>query len=268
VTLNDFVTGVPMPHYPDQNPGPTNDPAYQCVRLDFDFRENGQPTTNWQAWPEETSDAAGNHMQGLIYEYPTNGVYQIWGRMLTGAVIPPPRHYGMDGYFYRPGLWRDQAPWKVRLEFIRRWNFSDEETVTFTNLPVKPGTQEDWNDEWSAWDVGKTNFPFTITPATVNGVHLKLLPPLLLTNSSQSSEMDVGIIIGADPGFNPRGMNLTVVSATDDQGRDLWSFETPAWAGHYSIDFAKVHDDIKSLNLTLALHKSRFVEFIVNPGKE
>ena len=36
---------------------------------------------------------------------------------------------------------------------------------------------------------------------------------------------DISIIIGADPDFNPKGMNLTVVSATDDQGRELWSFE-------------------------------------------
>lgn len=62
-------------------------------------------------------------------------------------------------------------------------------------------------------------------------------------------------------------MNLTVVSATDDQGRDLWSFGGSPWAGHYSIEFANVHDDIKSLNLKPALHKSRFVEFTVKPEK-
>ena len=167
----------------------------------------------------------------------------------------------MDGYYFQPGLWPNQ-PWKVRLEFIQRSGFSDDEIVTFTNIPVKPGTQQDWDDEWDAWDVGKTNFPFTISPATVNGVNLKLLPPLLLSDQySTGHPKDINILIGADPGFNPKGMNLTVVSATDDQGRDLWSFEQPAWAGHYSIEFARVHDDIKSLNLTLALHKSRFVEF-------
>ena len=37
------------------------------------------------------------------------------------------------------------------------------------------------------------------------------------------------------------------------------------WAGHYSMEFARVHEDIKSLNLKLALHKSRFVEFTVKP---
>ena len=267
VTLTKLVAGAPTPSWRGGSLTPTNDPANRCVHLNFDFRQNGQSTTNWDPWPVQTTDASGNWSRGLIYPYPTNGVRQIWGRMMTGVYIPPPKHYGMDGYYFQPGLWPDR-PWKVRLEFIQRSGFSDDEMVTFTNVPVKPGTRQDWEDEWDAWDVGKTNFPFTIIPATINGVHLKLLPPLLLTNRWQSSEMDVSIIIGADPNFNPKGMNLTVVAATDDQGRDLWSFEKPAWAGHYSIEFASVHDDIKSLNLTLALHKSRFVEFTVKPAKQ
>jgi hypothetical protein len=280
VTLTKLVAGAPVPYRDGGSRAPTNDPANQCVHLNFDFRQNGQSTTNWDPWPVQTTDAAGNWSCGLIYEYPTNGVYP-----------KNPLNEENDGYFFQPGLWPDQ-PWKVRLEFIQRSGFSDDEMVTFTNLPVKLGSQQDADDEWTAWDVGKpkhpftipdstaltpdtrqrddgeTNFPFKITPATVNGVHLKLLPPLLVTNRWQSSEMDISIIIGADPGYKPQGMNLTVVAANDDQGRELWSFGGSPWAGHYSIEFARVHDDVKSLNLKLALHKSRFVEFTVKPTKQ
>ena len=267
VTLTKLVAGAPTPSSRGGIIMPTNDPANQCVHLNFDFRQNGQSTTNWQAWPVRTTDAAGNWSRGWISAYPTNGVRQIWGQMMNGANIPPPEHYGMDGYYFQPGLWPDQ-PWKVRLEFIQRSNFSDDEIVTFTNVPVKAGSKQDWENEWDAWDVGKTNFPFTITPATANGVHLQLLPPLLVLNqNSTGNPKDVSIIIGADPDFNPKGVNLTVVSATDDQGRDLWHPFGVPWAGHYSIEFARVHDDIKSVNLKLALHKSRFVEFTVKPEK-
>jgi hypothetical protein len=114
-------------------------------------------------------------------------------------------------------------------------------------------------------DDGETNFPFKIIRATVNGVHLKLLPPLLLNSSDRSK--DISLIVGAGPNFNPKAMNLTVVSATDDQGRELWHPFGVPWAGHYSIEFARVHDDIKSVNLTLALHQSRFVEFTVKPAR-
>ena len=210
----------------------------------------------------QTTDAAGNWSRGLIYPYPKNGINPGYPNRLHPSFPPE-----SDGYYFQPGLWPDE-PWKVRLEFIQRFNFSDDDTVTFTNLPVKMGSPEDADDEWTAWDVGKTNFPFTITPATVNGVHLQLLPPLLLTNRWQSGERDVSIIIGAGPDYQPQGMNLTVVAATDDQGRELRSFEQPPWAGHYSISFARVHDDIKSLNLKLALHKSRFVEFTVQPARQ
>jgi RNA polymerase sigma factor (sigma-70 family) len=268
VTLTKLVAGAATPSWAGGSLMPTNDPASQCVHLNFDFRQNGQSTTNLDPWPVQTTDASGNWSRGLIYDYPTNGVRRIWGRMINGANIPPPEHYGMDGYYFQPGLWPDK-PWKVRLEFIQRSGFSDDEMVTFTNVPVKSGTKQDMDDEWSAWDVGKTNFPFTITSATVKGVHLKLLPPLMFTNeNSTGNPKDVSIIIGADPDFNPQGMNLTVVSATDDQGRDLWHPFGVPWAGHYSIEIARVHDDVKSVNLTLALHKSRFVEFTVNPSKE
>ena len=266
VTLTRLVAGAPTPSWQGGSLKPTNDPANQCVHLNFDFLQNGRSTTNWDPWPVQTTDATGNESRGLIYGYPTNGDCRIWRRVKNGFNAPPPEHYGTDGYYFQPGLWPDQ-PWKVRLEFIQRSGFSDDEMVTFTNLPVKPGSQQDADDEWTAWDVGKTNFPFTITPAIVKGVHLKLLPPLLLTNHWQSSQKDISVIIGADPNFNPKGMNLTVVSATDGQGRDLWHSSGVPWAGHYSIDFASVHDDIKSVNLTLALHKSRFVEFTVQPEK-
>ena len=224
VKLTRLVAGAPTPSWQGGSLTPTNDPANQCVHLNFDFRQNGQSTTNWDPWPVRTTDAAGNWSRGLIYAYPTNGVRRIWGRMKNGSYIPPPEHYGIDGYYFQPGLWPNQ-PWKVRLEFIQRSGFSDYEMVTFTNVPVKPGSQQDWDDEWTAWDVGKTNFPFTITPATVKGVHLKLLPPLLLSDQySTGHPKDIGIIIGADPGFKPQGMNLTVVAATDDRGRNLWQF--------------------------------------------
>ena len=288
VTLTRLVAGATTPSWAGGSLVPTNDPANQCVHLNFDFRQNGQSTTNWDPWPVQTTDASGNRSRGLIYAYPTNGVYRIWGRMINGSNIPPPEHYGMDGYFYQPGLWPGQ-PWKVRLEFIQKSGFRDDEMVTFTNIPVKMGSQQDADDEWTAWDVvipklppmipdstdltphtpqrddEETNFPFTIIRGTVRGVHLKLLPPLMVVNRWQSSQKDISVIIGVDANFDPKGMNLTVVSATDDQGRDVWTSETPAWAGHYSIEFGNVRDDIKSLNLKLALQKSRFVEFTVKP---
>ena len=74
VTLTKLVAGATTPSWAGGSLVPTNDPANQCVHLNFDFRQNGQSTTNWQAWPVQTTDAAGNWSRGLIYAYPTNGV--------------------------------------------------------------------------------------------------------------------------------------------------------------------------------------------------
>jgi hypothetical protein len=40
------------------------------------------------------------------------------------------------------------------------------------------------------------------------------------------------------------------------------------WAGHYSLELPNVREDVKALNLKLALHKSRFVEFTVQPASQ
>jgi hypothetical protein len=260
VTLTRLIAGAPVPYREGSSRAPTNDPANQCVHLDFSFRVNGQPTTNWQAWPVQTTDAAGNWSRGLIYSYPKNGINPSYPDRIH-PTFPPES----DGYYYQPGLWADEAEWKVRLEFIQRFNFSDDETVTFTNLPVKTGSQQDADEEWT-WEAGNTNFP-CIVEATVNGVHLRLLPLLLVSDANSPGQKRIGVIIGADPPFNPKGMNLTVVDATDDQGREMWSPFGVPWAGHYSLDLPNVHDDVKTLDLKLALHKSRFVEFTVKPGR-
>ena len=191
VTLTKLVAGAPLPYRQGEQPL-TNDPANQCVHLNFDFRQNGQPTTNWGPWPVFTSDAAGNRVRGLIYSYPSNGINPIYPDRIHPSFPPV-----VDGYFYRPGLWPDQSPWKVRLEFIHHSNFSDEETVTFTNLAVRSGSQQDFDDEWS-WDASKTNFSF-VAEQMVNGVKLKLLPPLLYSPKIMPGEKHLGVLIYADP---------------------------------------------------------------------
>ena len=261
VTLTKLVAGAPLPYRQGEHPL-TNDPANQCVHLHFDFRQNGQPTTNWAPWPVVTSDAAGNRVRGLIYSYPSNGINPVYPDR-----IHPSFPLVYDGYFYRPGLWPAQSPWKVRLEFIRCWNFSGEETVTFTNLALRSGSQQDFDDEWT-WDASKTNLSF-VAEQRVNGVKLKLLPPLIYSAKIIPGQKDLGVLIFAEPEREARAMNLTLLQATDENGQEV---PTPfrnggGWAGHFALDFPNPRD-VKTLTLKLALHKSRFVEFTVTPAKQ
>ncbi|HSU56245.1 MAG TPA: hypothetical protein VLT36_19455, partial [Candidatus Dormibacteraeota bacterium] len=260
VTLTKLVAGAPIPYRQGQHPL-TNDPANQCVHLNFDFRQNGQPTTNWDPWPVLTSDAAGNRVRGLIHEYPKNGMNPIYPDRIHPSFPPV-----FDGYYFQPGLWPGQAPWKVRLEFIHRANFGDEETVAFTNLSVRSGTKQDADDEW-IWEPSKTNFSF-VAEQMVKGVKLQLLPPLLLADADQPGEKRISVLVFAAPEREAKTMNLTLLEATDENGQEV---ATPfrnggGWAGHFGLEFPHARD-IRTLNLKLALHKSRFVEFTVQPMK-
>ena len=98
------------------------------------------------------------------------------------------------------------------------------------------------------------------------------LTPLLFPARSQNGQKFIRVLVFADlPAMaNPtaQGLRLKLIEATDDQGRDVWTPFNPAWAGHFSLEFPHARDDIKTLSLKLALHRSRFVEFTVKPVKQ
>ena len=62
------------------------------------------------------------------------------------------------------------------------------------------------------------------------------------------------------------GMQMTLVKATDEQGRDVQSYSGQGWGGNdRQLQFQDLRN-AKTLNITIALHKSRFVEFTVKPA--
>jgi hypothetical protein len=253
VTLASLTTGAPVPHWAGRNAAPPGDLDNQCVRLHFDWRQNGQPATNWFPWLVRTTDAVGNKVVRAIGGYPPQGVYAY-----------PPKGK-LDGYWYQPGLWPNEPAWKVRLEMTRSSGFTPAETVTFTNLPVRPGTQSDADEQWSRGDE-TTHFQFT-AEAEVNGVHLRILPPLLIPDRFQPGRTNLSVLLYVDPTPIRQDMRLALLQATDQSGRAITTPFNPDWAGHFSLDFPDP-GNLKTLNLQLALHQSRYVEFTVRPAKE
>ena len=255
VTITNLRSGAMLPYWRGRA-APENDPANHVVRVAFGARQNDQSATNWHAWLVHTADSAGNQVRSAISDYPRDGIYE-----------PPqpgkPYTPQMDGHFFAPGLWSDHSPWKVRIEFTRNSGFSDEETLTLTNLPVRAGTQQESDEQWG-WDENNTNFTFT--PATVNGMHVKVLEPLRVPDRINGGYV-IRIIVYTDLPYPIEEMRLTVLAATDEQGHALATLFTPATAGHhFSFSFERV-PEIKKLNLKCALHKSRFVEFTAQPTK-
>ena len=245
VTLTKLVAGAQSP-YSRGNGVAKNDPLNKCVQLDFDIQQKGQSVTNWRPIRVVTSDATGNSLQGWLNDFRQNGQ--------------------VSGCFYREGLWPDEPAWKLRVEFSRASGFSDDETWSITNMPVNPGTQQDvqdaWNSNWNSPGRSKPAFAET----TVNGIRLKLFSAIQYQDQNNGGGQSVSFSLKADPDPEPGGLRLTVLKATDDQGHDLQNRGSSWGGGNYQYQYANARN-VKALNLTIAVHKSRYVEFTVKPEK-
>lgn len=243
VTLTKFNYGVPF------NRGQrisSKDPASQGVFVAFHTEQKGAVVTNWQPIRIETSDAAGNHVFNNSWST---------SRDKNGDATMT----------YQSGLWPKQMPWKLRVEFSRDSGFNDNEVWTIPNVPVKPGT---WQDVYGG-NYGGRN-PRTnsaVAETTLNGIHLQIFPVIQLTDQGgNNGEKRGGFRIQADQPFD--GMQMTLVKATDENGRAVQFWSGNNWGNNNSRQFQLQNvRNATSLNLTIALHKSRFVEFIAKPEK-
>ena len=245
VTLTKLAAGVQLP-YSRGNGVPRNDPLNKGVRLEFDTQQKGQSVTNWRPVRVVMSDAAGNSIQGWLNPNYQNGQ--------------------PSGYFCQQGLWPDEPAWKLRMEFSRDSGFNDDEMWAVTNVPVQAGTQQDaqnsWNSNWN--NPGRSKPAFA--EATVNGIHLKLFSAIQYQDQNGGGGQSVSFSLKADPDPEAQQMRVTVLKATDDQGRVLQNRGSSWGGGNYQYQYSNARN-VKALNVTLVLHKSRFVEFTVKPEK-
>lgn len=237
VTLNKLVV-APAP-WPNRG-GPQNDPLNRVVQFDFDATQNGAAATNWHPMQIVTTDATGNRVVGWVNKYFVQGENRGW--------------------YYQPGLWPNETAWKVRLEFSRASGFSTNELWS-VRLPVRRGLQQEF------WSYGRSRSERTGPPfaeTALNNVQVKVFPAMEFTDPSGTKL--VGVIFQTVPDPEALGMRMTSLDATDDRGRKLSVRGTSWGGGDFRFEFAEPRQT-ESLDLTIALHQSRFVEFTVAPAK-
>lgn len=257
VTLTNLVSGAPLPPYDRHEDIPPGDPRSQCVRIGFDFQQNGHAATNWHPRSVVLSDASSNRVETVMQSQDNDFMRQHWRG--TPFVVTPGDEY--KGYFFHPGLWPNELAWNVRLEFTRDAGFDPDEILTLTNLPVREGTKDDYDKEWS-WEPGQPD-P-SIGDYTLNGIKLKLFPLLLLPDPDHAGQKRLHVLMRADP--DPREYRMTLLDATNEEGRKLWApFVTSLY--NCTIEFPSV-GEVKRLNLRFALHRSRYVTFTVKPNRQ
>ncbi|HEY3761393.1 MAG TPA: hypothetical protein VGN23_06565 [Verrucomicrobiae bacterium] len=244
VTLSKLVTGDKSIY--NYNDVDANDPMNKAVQAIFQVQRNGHSVTNWQPVAVETTDATGNEVSGQI----ENNQWQD----------------ASDTMLYQFGLWPDEPAWKMRFEFSQQSDFAPEELWSVPNIPVLPGKQQDfWNGPFNRRGSQNNDKPYA--ESDVNGYHLKVFPAKSFTDVSPNSQPQGGMYVQVTPPL-PDGMRLTITRLTDDQTNDINFYEYTWNPGRgTSVDRCQLQNlgDATNLNLTIALHKSRFVEFTAKP---
>jgi hypothetical protein len=247
VTLTKLAVGADMPYQRDQDDA--DDAANKGVQAVFQVERNGKPVTTWQPVSVVTTDATGNQVNGWISQ-------NNW-------------QDNNDTVTYQYGLWPDEPAWKIKFEFSQQSDFAGNELWTVQNIPLQPGRQRDFNTNARN---NRTNA--AVAETDLNGIHLKIFPAKQFTDAGQNNYMQGGLMIQTDPAL-PDGMRMTLVKLTDDQTNDVGYMDygmmrngagaTAVTTYRYAL---RELDGVTNLNLTIALHKSRFVEFTAKPAKQ
>lgn len=246
VTLTHFGASSPDFFFGNNANTSPKDLRRRGVEVALHTVQNGNVVTNWQPVRIETSDATGNKI-------PNMG----WSNR---------RDENDDALMdYQWGLWPNEKAWKIRVEMSRTSGFSNDETWTVANVPVQKG---DWQDVWNYGSQPGRRPPPSFAETTLNGYHLKIFPVTELSGQNFGPGQKMAAFRVALDHALPDGYRLTLLAATDDQGRKEsspgWQSGGGAAEGNYIFQMQNFHD-AKTLNLTIALHQSRFVEFLVKP---
>jgi hypothetical protein len=237
----------------------TKDPMHKGVQVAFHTVQNGNVATNWQPVKIETSDATGNQVGMNSW---SNGQHDTNNdAMMT----------------YQWGLWPSEPAWKLRVEMSRTSGFTEAETWVVGSIPIHKGS---WQDLWNfqgrrlgrfgnSQDNEQTNS--ALAQGTINGVHLSVYPIIRITdqNWGMNNQHPGGLRVVVQPEL-PEGYRLSAI-VTNEHGRKLQMWGPNGGGGMGSSSYVFQLQDIgdaQSLNVTLALHKSRFVEFTVKPTTE
>jgi hypothetical protein len=229
---------------------PGSRPALAVFRL----TEQGQPSRRWEPLGGMVWDGTGNE----------RWMWLGWDRRARVFV-------GNMG----DGLWPDSSAWKLRLELARTplAGFAPEETWTVRGVPVpRPGSVTQY-----------------VATATRQGVRLRLLGLVGKGTVRWPGQGYIACWVGEDPTVRLRVRSLPdtyhiTLRAVDDRSR-RYAGEDPR-SGRYSAGYdpqqctpaqgpgeqefryrLRLAPDAKTVDLTFAVHQSRFVEFLAHPSR-
>jgi len=202
----------------------------------FKIREDGEPTKRWIPDGVRMSDATGNERS-----------QSSWGGQ-----------WQKDLYHFQwsPALWRDTGGMRFKFEMTRnpKAGFATNELLVIKGVRVPTGTNV------TQLNIETNRLGHTIRIVALLGAKGKIKTAARMRSASSEPEL----FVEASPPLLDKQLDL--ISVVDDQGREgrssgaSWS--RPQGTYDLSLDF---HNEAKTLDLTLAVHRSHYVEFVVEP---
>jgi hypothetical protein len=210
----------------------------------FRVTRDGRATRDWEPVEVTLSDATGNSLvrRGSLSHHRGSAYWTQTGDL----------SYRFDG-----GLSLDEAAWKMRFEFTRRSlaRFAPEELWTVPDLPIASG---------------RKLLPANAT-TTLDGVTLRLASVARTGTrpaaNGRGPEEWLELVRVEAPSLQP-GQAVTL-HARDDRGREFVPTHRILGSPHWSRSdrfLLRIPADARTLDLTFALHRSRFVEFVAKPS--
>lgn len=208
----------------------TNSPTSRgmCVCL-LSVRSVSDSNGVWRVALVRVSDATGNSVRSTSMS---------WG--------------GDDEPFFtfRPGLWPSEAAWKLACELKRSKGYGPGELLTFRNVPLGL--------------LGATNrigWTTNFQGVTITLDHVVRKPPL--TNGSWSSSQISGVRLT----HSTLAMNthLDFVRLIADTGETVRSESSSSSEADRTYSFRTLPAEAKTADITFAVHRSHWVEFLVKP---
>jgi hypothetical protein len=238
VTLREFRSGEKMLGRRGQG-----DEAIVARRthLLFTFAEKGAASDDWRIQKLTIADATGNHWSPYLdfinqdFTWTTNGTVEFFG-----------------------ALWPGENAWKLNLEVVRGKGFQLAEFWEIEVPMPRRGTLLSLTNEWQS-DGQKVELVGFAAPNRDFTGDFKWVAKWW--GEDRNKVYSLAVKIGPDVS----GHRLAFVRAVDQNGAEVKLMQHGSQDSDRQAMFLEPSDDAESVKLTLALQRSRFLQFLAKP---
>ncbi len=237
ITLTAFEAGAPR-----QDIAGFLSPSWKGLRgtrATFAIRQTGKVVAPWQIRSLLLSDPTGNRWRpGDLVSRVEPGPEPRLSASMLGA------------------LWASEPAWKLRVELSRTNDFAPKELLTVPNIPVpEPGEVVPLNQSHEINGLA-------VEVALIAGADAPMPKPYQWYRLD--GQMNFFLFANAEMDDE----RLTLVRVQDNHGRAVL-FDEPHFSPYSTnrVFGLRPAPDARSLTVTLAVHPSRFVEFLAKPNQ-